>query len=245
MLGLQEQIKQIKSIVAIFFWAIIPPVGLYFTIKGSNQGNMFWFWVVIWSLALVVAVALLTPRVLEVRKRHKDYPILLKRAATLQEQVDAFNQKNDDTSGALKKARDEGIREGQAQILGEKLASGITPPTVDSIAAFRNSVALVAKAGDPVVPLGARYFVRTDLAGELRGIVEVAAYDENYELAYLQCVEVSTPEFWQVLLDRLLSDSSPPPKTHLEPYRGAAEYVLEPEIRQIAGNIELRPEAQE
>lgn len=224
-------------------WFVFAPLAIVISLflAAKADHHYWWFWLPI-ALAILVGLWItLEPSPAEIAKRIRKYPTLLMQITDLEESRNDMALERDYAEEMLKAARDDGIVEGRAQIRGEQLASELAPPTVLSISPLEGSVALVGTAGDPVIPLGARYFVRTMVTDELRGIVEVAAYDEEHTLVYLRCVELTTPEFWQFLLDRVLLDPRPPQGIHLEPYHEQINSVTPRPIRETQ---EMQPEAQ-
>jgi hypothetical protein len=116
----------------------------------------------------------------------------------------------------IAKAQHEGILEGRQQVLGTFLSSRARIPEIVAIIPFEGQVSFLCSSDQDLPPAGARFVVESANSGVVRGVVQVT-YGEG-GVAFLKCIEPSSPTFWEHLADRIEHDDSLPPGIKLGPY---------------------------
>jgi hypothetical protein len=199
--------------------------GLYL---GARAVNADWvFFAVLAIAAAIVAII----RFRWIPQAIRAYDPLLKQVAELQEQLEAVKRQLEGASRGRQSDYQAGISEGRAQVWGEiRSYSTDVLPEILAIKDADGTVAFLtpytSKAGPET---GARFFVEDRATGEIKGAVEVSYVDESQGRAELMCVERRVERFWDVLLERASTDSSPPATAHLTFYSVSVEAITSEE----------------
>lgn len=207
--------KVLLSFVSILL-AAAGIAGLYL---GALAVNLVWlFWFIVLLSALGAASRALGPRALQAFRQWRDYPSKVREIEELRGEVESLKSDQLSVGRDSSRAREEGVLEGRAQVIGAVLAASTVPPSVVAIAPHEGEVALVGTVVAGSLPIGARYMVTVSATGTRRGVVRVAAFDATRDVYFLTCVDPTTPAFWSALRDRLDVDTSPPNGIQLDPF---------------------------
>lgn len=213
------------------FWASFVSVGglvgVYVTLV--SYGVQWAFWLVFVSAAAITAVILYASNGVELIQRIKNFPKLLERVGKLEVQLAEAEDREKGFIGDIAKAQQEGILEGQQQVLGTFLSSRSRIPKIVATVPFEGQVSFLCAQDEELPPAGARFVVESANSGVVRGVVQ-AAYAAEGGTAYLKCIEPSSPTFWELLADRIEHDDSLPPGIQLATY----SYAFNKETHQDA-----------
>ena len=202
------------------FWRVfaIPALagGLYFAAVAVNKTSVFYY-----IVAATFAAALLWLSFDKIRpmvKSYRNYPSLLTRAASLQQEVEQLKVRCNLLDDRAKGQWEGGVFEGRKQVLGAIFAATGALPTLYAVRRIEGKLILVAEcSGTSVPPNGTRYHLRVAATGELRGVVEVVDRTLDPAQVFLHCVliEADSSVFWQHLADSAQRSSIVPPDLEL------------------------------
>ena len=202
------------------FWAVAVSLagvaGLYL---GALQVNLVEvFWVVLAASVLIAIASLGWKPAFRAVDRARNYPKILKRAATLELKVEGLLADLDSKTSEVNRSFQRGLREGRQQIFGLYFSLQAEPPRIELLGDLEGVFVLIAKFEEQAPIIHARFDVTGSATGEKRGAVQVVHVDEEKSYAYLKCVEPISVEFWEHLMQRASFDASPPVGVELTRY---------------------------
>lgn len=201
------------------FWSIaVSLAGLVGAYLGAVPLHIVWlFWVVVGCSVVIAAITILVPRTIDIATRVRNYPNLLNRSAMLIDENERLKGQLATLQEKSLKMREEGISEGNRQVIGAIVAAGHGPLTLKGVALRQGHLLLIAESNGRGRVLHARYVLESELTGDVMGIVEVIAHDPDRKLITLECVNPMVRDFWDRLAENAVLDSSPPAGFRLVP----------------------------
>lgn len=198
-------------------------VGLYLGAKQLNWVPVFWAVLVAAAILGVFPVA--AKRAFEVHSKVQSYPDLLDRVAKAETETEALRSQLLAATAAAEDARQAGILEGRAQVIGSILSEQTDPPRLVGIAEMDDTLILIGECSSDPPSREARFAVIGQVVGERKGAVEVIHVDPLKQTVHLQCVEELNGKFWSHLRERVSYDASPPARVELVPYTVASAEI--------------------
>jgi hypothetical protein len=188
--------------------------GLYLGAKALHADWVFFAVLALAGVIVIIARLSWVPRAL------RSYGPLLEQVANLQEQARAADEQLKSLSRPLRQNFEAGIAEGRAQVIGAIRSLGVSKlPEIRAIKDVDGIPVIVARdQAQSGLSIGARFFVEDRETGEIKGVVEVTAINHSLNKAELSCVEYTVPRFWDTLLEKAMTDSSPPKSIQLGVY---------------------------
>lgn len=198
------------------FAAVGGVIGSY--IATTKFGVQWIFWVAICGAGGVAILPPLFNGAVEVLKRVRTYPSLLKRVAEAEQQADSVTKWRISTHSAFTKGQIEGRAQEKAISLGAQLS--VTPALVE-LSSVEGAALLIA-AYPPEAPISTdhRFDVVTRSGRNRIGAVTVVLVDPAVCTAHLVCIDRLANKFWNELDRRSSHDFTPPENVELAQYTG-------------------------
>lgn len=174
--------------------------------------HALWAFFVVLGIAAVLTIGVKTAPL--IRKFHgqiRDYPNLSAEVYSLREEIRIMRLQ-------ATEERRRAVLEGQRQILGAIMSHSTKTPILVGVTKRNDQLLLAATPSGSPPAASARYFVRTKLLGETKGIVQVQSYDGTRNLVFLELIESRVQQFWQHLEASAILDSALPDDIELTPY---------------------------
>jgi hypothetical protein len=203
------------------FWtaavSLAAVAGLYFAAAAKHV--LLAFFVVVGVAVLAAGGSIFIHRYREIMKRLRTYPKLLARAGELEAEVESLKMQLKEQREAATLQISEAISEGRQQATGVVMSLMAPIPILTGVESRNGKLVLIAEPDGKPPPLGARYFVESKLTGEIKGAVEVEAYDPARKFLFLGCIEFRVARFWDTLAEASTLDPSPPTGVTLSRYK--------------------------
>lgn len=203
------------------FWAIAVSIAaLVGAYLGAVPLHLVWvFWLACGIAVIVAGASLILPRSIELATRIRNYPILLKRAGVQEDQIQQLQKQISELQISAVNRWSEGLSEGRRQVLGAIQAQAADPITLTGVVIRQEHLLVIATPEGKQPNVGSRYFVEVTLTGDVMGVVELRAYDEERKIIILECVDPQVPVFWERLRQSATLGSTPPQGVDLVPYK--------------------------
>jgi hypothetical protein len=202
------------------FWAIAVSIAaLVGAYLGAVPLHLVWvFWLACGVAAIAASASLLIPRSIELATRIRNYPILLERAGVQETEIERLQKQVSELQIDIDKRWSDGLNEGRQQIIGSVQAQAADPIALTGIALRQERLLIIATPEGKQPNIGARYSVEVTLTGDVMGVVETRAYDEERKIIILECVDARVQIFWERLAQSATLDPTPPQGVGLIPY---------------------------
>lgn len=224
-----------KRFLAMFWGTVVSLAGVVGLYIGAAQIGVLWaFWLTLAISVLVAGGASLGPRAIEVAMRFRNYPTVLARVVDLEKELDEAKEVLQEKTRLSEESYSRGVGDGHREMLGAIKASIAGELAISEVVMEDGRIFIISRfTNRRNLAIGARFNLQNSITGEIKGAVEIEKIREDRGMAYLGCVSVNVPEFWEKLTEHASLESAPPRGLALVPCDIPA---IEPPVFGAPGN---------